>query len=395
MLIVVEQYLDHAQFILTNDYTVYKPNRTGIDSISRFGYQNEYDLQEGFPLLTTKRIPVKSVIHELLWFLRGDTNIRYLVDNDVHIWDGNAFQHYLRKGGEGGEKGLEEKLPMYSPDWVKARDEYVQKIKEDAEFAHRHGNLGEVYGAQWRHWKTSTGKEIDQLADVVELLHKSPQSRRLIVTSWNPEEIPSMALPPCHAFYQLNVAEGRGEKTKKEISEGERSREERSEEKRGAEGRRLDLQLYQRSCDMFLGVPFNIASYALLTQVLAQQANLRSGRFIHSFGDAHFYCGGGGRGQFYAETLEKIKRQVKNVISLHSRVGHLPIAEWIERSAPPEPAGKEGQDHVTAILEQLSREPRPLPRMEIAPKNFDQLTIDDFTLHGYDPYPGIKRAMAV
>ncbi len=376
MLIVVEQYLEHAKFILTDDYTIYKPNRTGIDSISRFGYQNEYDLAEGFPLLTTKRIPWKSVVHELLWFLRGETNIKYLVDNDVHIWDGNAFQHYLRKRVERDENGLEEKLPMYSPDWVKARDEYVQKIKEDAGFAHRHGNLGEVYGAQWRHWKTSTGKEIDQLADVIELLHKSPQSRRLIVTSWNPEEIPGMALPPCHTFYQLNVAEGR---------EGKRKERER----------RLDLQLYQRSCDMFLGVPFNIASYALLTQILAQQANLIPGRFIHSFGDAHFYCGAGERGQFYAGALEKIKRQVKNVMALHSRVGHLPIAEWIERSAPPEPEGKERQDHVTAILEQLAREPRALPTMEIAPKNFDKLTIDDFTLHGYEPHPGIKRAMAV
>lgn len=380
---MVEQYLTHAKFILSDRYSVYKPNRTGIDSISRFGYQNEYDLADGFPLLTTKRIPVKSIIHELLWFLRGDTNVKYLVDNDVHIWDGNAFQHYLKK------QGRETTLPMYSPDWLKAKEEYIQRIKEDAEFARQHGGLGEVYGAQWRHWKTAEGKEIDQLAEVIELLHRSPQSRRLIVTSWNPAEVPGMALPPCHAFYQLNVAEGNSGGRGKEGKDGK-------EEKEGKDGeRRLDLHLYQRSCDMFLGVPFNIASYALLTQILAQQAELQPGRFIHSFGDAHFYCGAGERGQFYAKFLEKLKRQVKNVLSLRSRAGYLPLAEWIERVAPPEAEGKEGQDHVTAILEQLAREPKPLPSLEIAKKPFDKLTIDDFVLQGYDPHPGIKRAMAV
>jgi thymidylate synthase len=270
---------------------------------------------------------------------------------------------------------------MYSPDWVKAKDEYIQKIKENLEFAQQHGSLGEVYGAQWRHWKTAEGKEIDQLTELMELLHKSPSSRRLMVTSWNPPEIPNLALPPCHTFYQLNVTEGKGK--------------ENDGEKRNETERRLDLQLYQRSCDMFLGVPFNIASYALLTQILSQQANLTPGRFIHTFGDAHFYCGAGARGQFYAEKLEQLKRQVKNVVSLQSLVGYQQLAEWIERAAPPEEEGKEGQDHVTAILEQLSREPKALPTMEIARKPFDQLTIDDFVLQGYEPHPGIKRAMAV
>ncbi len=357
---MVEQYLTHAKFILTDKYSVHKPNRTGIDSISRFGYQNEYDLAAGFPLLTSKRIPWKSVAQELLWFLRGETNIKSLVDNGVHIWDGNAFQHYLKR------QGLHQQLPMYSADWLKAKEEYVQKINEDADFAQQHGSLGEVYGAQWRHWKTSTGKEIDQLADVIDLLQRSPSSRRLIVTSWNPEEIPEMALPPCHTFYQLNVAEGR-----------------------------LDLHLYQRSCDMFLGVPFNIASYALLTQILARQAALTPGRLVHSFGDAHFYCGAGKRGEFYAGFLDSLRKQILPINYSSSREEYHSIAQWIEQQAPSEPVGKEGQDHVTAILEQLSREPRPLPQIKIGNKRFDALTIDDFIVEGYDPHPSIKRAMAV
>lgn len=353
----MEQYLTHARFILSDKATGYKPNRTGIDSISRFGYQNEYDLAAGFPLLTTKRVPVKSIIHELIWFLRGDTNIKYLVDNDVHIWDGNAFQHYLKK-----EK-LEQKLPMYSPEWNKAKDEYLQHIKEDEEFAHQHGNLGEVYGAQWRHWKTSDGQELDQLADVVDLLQHKPTSRRIIVTAWNPEEIPNMALPPCHAFYQLNVLDGK-----------------------------VDLHLYQRSCDMFLGVPFNIASYAMLTRILAQQADLQPGRFIHTFGDAHFYCGADERGKWYGEHLPELKQYI-GVIT--DRRGFAVFKEQMETSLPTETPGKEGQDHVTGILEQLSREPKSLPTLTISKKSFNTLTLDDFILSGYNPHPSIKRAMAV
>ncbi len=354
---MAEQYLTHSRAILSDPRSGYKPNRTGIDSISLFGYQNEYDLAAGFPLLTTKRIPIKSIIHELIWFLRGDSNIKYLADNNVHIWDGNAFQHYLRKEGRANE------LPMYSPAWKQALDEYVAQIKEDEEFARQHGNLGEVYGAQWRHWKTSDGEEIDQLAEVIDLLARSPQSRRIIVTAWNPEQVPGMALPPCHSLYQLNVLDGK-----------------------------LDCQMYQRSCDMFLGVPFNIASYALLTRILAQNTALQPGRFIHTFGDSHFYCGGGKRGEFYGEHLVELKQKVHSVSSLEE---YCAVKEWIETTAPAEPAGREGQDHVTAILEQLCREPRPLPTMQIAPKDFDKLTVDDFTLLDYNPHPPIKRAMAV
>jgi thymidylate synthase len=350
------QYLEHSRRVLSNRYSAYKPNRTGVDSISLFGHQSEYDLSEGFPLVTTKKVSLKPVIHELLWFLKGSGNIKYLVDNGVHIWDGNALQHHLKR------TGLEGNFPMYSNAWQQELKIYIEKIKTDDEFAAKHGDLGPVYGRQWRHWKTSDGKELDQIADAIKLLRKSPQSRRILVTAWNPEEVPSMALPPCHTMFQLNVADGR-----------------------------LDCQLYQRSCDMFLGVPFNIASYAMLTQIFAQEADLEPGRFVHTFGDAHFYCGTHERGEFYRDNLGEIKERVR----IAQGRDFLDIKNWIEKTAPAERAETLGQDHVTAILEQLSREPKPLPKMEISKKPFGQLTFEDFRLNRYDPHPPIKRAMAV
>ncbi len=353
----MQQYLEHARFILSDSHSVYKPNRTGIDTISRFGHRNEYDLQQGFPLLTTKKMHLKSVIHELVWFLHGDSNIKYLVDNDVHIWDGNAFDHYLKQTQQ------QDKYVRYSDSWHGALCDYIAKIKEDAAFAQEHGDLGPVYGWQWRHWRTSDGKEIDQLEQVVELLHRNPQSRRMIITAWNPEEVPQMALPPCHALYQFNVADGT-----------------------------LDCQLYQRSCDMFLGVPFNVASYALLTHIMAQEASLKLGTFSHVFGDAHFYCGSGLRGEFYGGNLRELKRQVH----IAQKPEHyLWVKEWIEKKAPAEPEGRELQDHIPLILLQLSRELKPLPHLKITPKRFDQLQFDDFTLEGYESHPGIRAAMAV
>lgn len=352
---MVKQYLDHSKFILTNKHSTYKPNRTGVDTISRFGYQNEYDLSEGFPLLTTKKTAMKSITHELIWFLRGETNIKYLVDNNVHIWTDNAFEHYLRKTGVSNKD-----LPMYSEKWLQEKENYSKRIKEDEEFANQHGDLGPVYGSQWRQWKTTDGKTIDQIADVVNLLKNSPRSRRIIVTAWNPQEVPNVALPPCHVFYQFNVRDGK-----------------------------LDCQLYQRSCDMFLGVPFNIASYSMLTQIMAQEANLELGNFIHSFGDAHFYCGKGERGEFYGKNLHELKVRVNSV---NSNKDYLDVKKWIEETAPTD----EGNfDHVTAILEQMTRDPKPLPRLEISKKPFQELAIDDFKVVGYDSHPLIKKAMAV
>ncbi len=354
----MKQYLNHLLAILTDRYSGYKPNRTGVDSISLFGYQNQYDLSEGLPLMTTKKMFTRSVIIELLWFLRGDTNIKYLVDNNVSIWDGNAFQHYLKKNG------LDKQHQMYSEEWNKLKDEFIQKIKEDDDFAREWGDLGPVYGKQWRKWQTPDGQVIDQLGEAIEKLKNKPNDRRIIVSAWNPGEIKDMALPPCHLLYHLNVINGQ-----------------------------LDCLLYQRSCDMFLGVPFNITSYSLLTYVLAHQTGLKPGRFVHTLGDSHIYCGTGERGKFYGNNLDKIKKMISDV---KDKEGYICVKEWIESNAPPERVGEDGQDHVTACLEQLAREPRKLPTLTITPnKKLEELSYEDFKIERYDPYPAIRRAMAV
>jgi len=264
----MQQYLDLLRYIKDNG-TV-KSDRTGVGTKSVFGYQMRFNLEEGFPLLTTKKVHLKSIIHELLWFIAGDTNIKYLNDNGVTIWD----------------------------EWA------------DAE-----GNLGPVYGHQWRSWPTPEGGTIDQLANVVEQLKNNPDSRRHIVSAWNPAEVDKMALPPCHALFQFYVADGK-----------------------------LSCQLYQRSADVFLGVPFNIASYALLTQMIAQVCGYRLGDFVHTLGDAHIYL-----------------------------------------------------NHLEQVETQLAREPRPLPQMVINPdvKDIFSFKYEDFKLEGYDPWPVIKAPIAV
>jgi thymidylate synthase len=264
----MKQYHDLLEYILK--YGVKKLDRTGIGTISVFGYQMRFNLQEGFPLVTTKKIHIKSVIYELLWFLRGDTNIRYLNENGVTIWD---------------------------------------------EWADENGDLGPIYGYQWRSWPTSKGEYIDQIAEVEKMIKTNPHSRRLIVSAWNVEYIDKMALPPCHTLFQFYVAEGK-----------------------------LSCQLYQRSGDVFLGVPFNIASYALLTQMMAQVCGLHPGEFVHTLGDAHIYL-----------------------------------------------------NHLEQVKLQLSRDFKPLPKMEINPNKtsiFD-FVYEDFNLIGYDPHPSIKADVAV
>ncbi|MGE0232093.1 MAG: thymidylate synthase [Flavobacteriaceae bacterium] len=264
----MRQYLDLLEHILSTGVT--KGDRTGTGTISVFGYQMRFDLSEGFPMATTKKLHLKSIIHELLWFLAGDTNIAYLNANGVRIWD---------------------------------------------EWADGNGDLGPVYGHQWRSWPAPDGRAIDQIADVVSQIRKNPDSRRLIVTAWNPAEVDKMALPPCHCLFQFYVANGR-----------------------------LSCQLYQRSADVFLGVPFNIASYALLTMMVAQVTGLKPGDFVHSFGDAHLY------------------------------LNHREQAEL-----------------------QLSRDPRPLPVMKINPgvKDIFGFTYEDFQLLDYDPHPHIAAPVAV
>lgn len=264
----MKQYHDLMQHIL--DKGVKKEDRTGTGTISVFGYQMRFDLAEGFPLLTTKKLHMRSITHELLWFLKGDTNIKYLKDNNVSIWD---------------------------------------------EWADEKGNLGPVYGYQWRSWPTPDGLHIDQITNVVNMIKNNPDSRRLIVSAWNVGEIDKMKLPPCHAFFQFYVADGK-----------------------------LSCQLYQRSADVFLGVPFNIASYALLTMMVAQVCGLKLGDFVHTLGDAHLY-------------------------SNHIEQAHL----------------------------QLSRDFKTLPIMKINPdvKSIFDFTFEDFTLEGYDPHPHIKAAVAI
>jgi thymidylate synthase len=264
----MQQYLDFARHILTTGQQ--KHDRTGTGTISVFGYQMRFDLQQGFPMLTTKKLHLKSIIHELLWFIAGDTNIKYLKDNGVKIWD---------------------------------------------EWADEHGDLGPVYGHQWRSWPKPDGSTVDQITNLVEQLKKNPNSRRHIVSAWNVADVDHMALPPCHCLFQFYVADNR-----------------------------LSCQLYQRSADVFLGVPFNIASYALLTLMMAQVCGYEPGEFIHTFGDAHIYS-----------------------------------------------------NHIEQINEQLSREPYPLPQMSINPevKNMFDFTYDDFELLNYQAHPHIKGVVAV
>lgn len=261
-------YLDLMKHVLENG--VEKHDRTGTGTKSVFGYQMRFNLEEGFPLVTTKKVHLKSIIHELIWFLKGDSNIRYLKENGVSIWD---------------------------------------------EWADANGELGPVYGVQWRSWMAPNGKKIDQISNVIEQIKKNPDSRRLIVNAWNVGEIDQMKLPPCHAFFQFYVANGK-----------------------------LSCQLYQRSADIFLGVPFNIAGYALLTMMVAQVCDLKLGEFVHTLGDAHLYL-----------------------------------------------------NHMEQAKLQLSREPRPLPKMKINPavRSIFDFKFEDFTLEGYDPHPGIKAPVAV
>jgi thymidylate synthase len=305
----MKQYLDLLRDIKENG--VKKSDRTGTGTISLFGRQMRFDLSEGFPAVTTKKLYMRSIIHELLWFLAGDSNIKYLVDNDVHIWDEWPYRAYLQSQGK--------PVPdSSSKEWLDGIKGFTQKIKEDDAFAQKYGELGPVYGYQWRHWPTPDGKEIDQIQQVVDTIKKNPDSRRIIVSAWNVADIEEMAkagLPPCHTLFQFYVSEGK-----------------------------LSCQLYQRSADTFLGVPFNIASYALLTMMIAQVTGLKPGDFVHTFGDAHIYL-----------------------------------------------------NHLDQVEEQLSREPRPLPTMKINPKvkSIFDFTFADFELVNYDPHPAIKAPIAV
>ena len=288
----MKQYLDLIRTVLEKGTK--KEDRTGTGTISYFGTQQRYDLADGFPLVTTKKVFLRGIIHELLWFIKGDTNIKYLVDNDVHIWDDWPFKTYSESSEYQGET-------------IK---EFAEKIKESKEFADKWGNLGPVYGKQWRNFGG-----VDQLNELINQIKTNPTSRRLIISAWNVPEIKDMALPPCHCFMQFYVNDGK-----------------------------LSCQLYQRSADVFLGVPFNIASYALFTMMIAQVTGLKPGVFVHTLGDAHIYL-----------------------------------------------------NHIDQINLQLSREPKELPTMKINPnvKSIFDFKYEDFELENYNPHGRIKGKVAV
>lgn len=313
-----EAYLALGKTILEEG--VNKGDRTGTGTKSIFGHQMRFDLQKGFPLLTTKRIPFRLIKSELLWFIKGDTNIRYLLEQNNHIWDEWAFERYVKstayKGPDMtdfGRRALvdEEFNKLYQVEMTKFADQILQ----DEAFAAQYGELGNVYGSQWRNWKTSQGETIDQLKEVIEMIQKTPDSRRLIVSAWNPEDVPNMALPPCHTLFQFYVAEGK-----------------------------LNCQLYQRSADVFLGVPFNIASYALLTHLIAHETGLEVGEFVHTFGDAHLYV-----------------------------------------------------NHIEQMKEQLAREPRAFPTLKLNTdkKSIFDFEMEDIEIRDYHPHPRIKAPIAV
>ena len=292
----MKQYLDFLKHILENGQE--KTDRTGTGTISTFGYQNRYDLNEGFPLLTTKKVFLKGIIHELLWFIKGDTNIKYLVDNNVKIWNDWPYKKYYESDSFQGE----------------TMEEFIEKIKTDDEFAKVWGELGKVYGYEWRHFE-GEGKVKDQLAWVINEIKTNPDSRRLIVNSWHAAYVDEMALPPCHMSYQFYVRDNK-----------------------------LSCMLIQRSADAFLGVPFNIASYALLTMMIAKVCGLGVGEFVHTFGDCHIY-----------------------------------------------------KDHIEQVNLQLSRTPRKLPKMIIKRdvKDIEDFKFEDFELVDYNPYPAIKGKVSV
>lgn len=297
----------------------YKNDRTGVGTYSLFGYQMRFDLSKGFPLLTTKRVPFGLVKSELLWFLRGDTNIRYLLENNNHIWDEWAFERYAKSCDYHGPDMTQFGIRVLEDEQFKAEYEhqlalFQRQILEDEDFARKYGDLGEVYGKQWRAWQLRNGETLDQIAQLIEQIKQTPDSRRLIVTAWNPEDVPTMALPPCHSLFQFYVHDNR-----------------------------LSCQLYQRSADVFLGVPFNIASYALLVHLVARETGLAVGEFVHTLGDAHLYA-----------------------------------------------------NHVAQAKLLLSRQPRTLPQLVIeGDLPMDQIASQQIYLTGYQPHPAIKAPIAV
>ena len=314
----MKQYLELCRHVL--DTGVDKMDRTQTGTRSVFGYQMRFDLQEGFPLLTTKKTAFRLIVSELLWFLKGDTNVKTLIEERNPIWDEWAFEQWVESEEYDGpdmtnfgHRAQEDEA--FKKEYDKQMARFKELVTTNEGFACKYGDLGPVYGRQWRSWQGANGEVVDQIANVIESLKTNPNSRRHVVTAWNPAEVDDMALPPCHMLFQFYVADGK-----------------------------LSCQLYQRSADIFLGVPFNIASYALLTQLIAEEVGLEVGEFVHTLGDAHIYS-----------------------------------------------------NHFEQVNMQLQREPRPLPTVKIHKegKSIFELTTEDIELIGYDPHPKIKAPVAV
>lgn len=318
MAVLEQPYLQLIQDILDHGHA--KTDRTGTGTKSLFGYQMRFDLSKGFPLLTTKKVPFGLIKSELLWFLRGDTNIQYLLKHKNHIWDEWAFKNWVTSseytGPDMTDFGLRAQTDAkFKKEYQEQKKIFCEQIVDDDNFAKKFGNLGDVYGAQWRHWQTRSGETIDQIQDVIDAIKKTPDSRRLIVSAWNPEDVPASALPPCHTLFQFYVVDGK-----------------------------LSCQLYQRSGDVFLGVPFNIASYALLTHLIAHETGLEVGEFVHTLGDAHIYS-----------------------------------------------------NHFEQVKEQLTRTPLDAPTLWLNPdkNNINDFEMEDIKLINYKSAPAIKAPVAV
>ncbi|ANU19491.1 thymidylate synthase [Planococcus plakortidis] len=313
----MKQYLALCEHIL--DQGAKKEDRTGTGTLSVFGHQMRFDLAEGFPLMTTKKTAFRLIVSELLWFIKGDTNVQTLLKDNNHIWDEWAFAQWAESdeydGPDMSDFGRRaQRDPEFAELYKQQMALFQEKVLADDEFAKKYGDLGPVYGKQWRSWAATDGGQIDQLKNVVESIKHNPDSRRHLVTAWNPEFIDDMALPPCHIMFQFYVADGK-----------------------------LSCQLYQRSADVFLGVPFNIASYALLTHLVAQECGLEPGEFIHTTGDTHLYV-----------------------------------------------------NHLEQVQEQLSREPKALPTLKLTEgKSMFDMDMSDIQIEGYDPHPRIKAPVAV
>ncbi len=359
-----KEYLDHAREVLTSPYSVFKPGSKESGLISLFGSQNAHDLSQGLPLLTTRQMFARSGIHELVWFLRGDTNIKYLEQNKVPFWRKDAFEHNVDAMVARGVFS-NDVLTKYSPAWDRALEEYAQRIIEEPGFAEQFGDAGPIYGKQWRAWTGNDGKPVDQVQRMIEGLRKNPTGKKHIVNAWNPADVPDMSLPPCHVLYQA-TSDGQGN---------------------------MDLQFYQRSCDIFLGVPFNIVSYAMLMHLISREAGLKDRRLVHTFGDAHFYTGLGARSQWYGDHFKELQAKVA-AIPMDDPERHLEVLDWVNKNAPGNP-NEVKYDHVSAVLEQLAREPLPKPKLVVANKPLDELVFDDFQIEGYQHHPKIVRSMAV